>query len=174
MSKKKALPSGQPTAITFRKDLLVPPATQLQQYEDAVSARVRELDSTASRFAQGFGIGYTPGILLDESLDEETHELLVVFARGLVAKQRVSLEKINGNWGLVYSYEPPVIRTGNDRSFRGPLRDAPLDVREKFLHRSEEFFRRYLASCQGRLTGMKDAVSAGDRTLELLQSIQLT
>lgn len=174
MTKKKDAAPPQSTAISFPKDLLQSPPTQLQAYEDAVAGRVRELDARASQLARGFGIGYSPGVHLQEAAEYEGTEVLLLLGKMLIPTQRVSLEKVNGNWGLVYTYEPGVVKMGNDRGMRVPLRDAPLDVREKFLRRSEEFFRRYLDSCKDRLAGMKDAVSAGDRTLELLQRIQLT
>jgi hypothetical protein len=174
MKKKNELARTTSEPITFPKDLLVPPQTQVQQYEDAVSRSIRELDAAASQLAHGFGIGYSPGMNLDELPQQEKSDLLILLAAAFVSTKRVTLEKINGTWGLVYSYEPGVVRPGNDRGYRVPLRDAPLEIREKFLHRSEEFFRRYLATCQDRLGTMKVAVDAGSRTLALLRNVQLS
>lgn len=172
MTKKDVVPA-RTEGMAFPKDLLVPPQSQVQLYEDGVSNRIRELDAAASQLARGFGIGFSPGMHLNELHDRTRTDVLEVMVLVLVPTQRISLEKINGNWGLVYSYEPAAIRAANDRGYRGPLRDAPLDVREKFLHRSEEFFRRYLASCEDRLGSMKSAVDAGDKTLALIKSIEL-
>jgi len=53
------------------------------------------------------------------------------------------------------------------------LKDAPLDVRERFLVKSEEFFWAYLKLCEDRLGRMRGAVAKADRTLELLNSLRL-
>ena len=53
------------------------------------------------------------------------------------------------------------------------LKDAPLDVRERFLVKSEEFFRAYLKLCEDRLGKMKTSVTQADKTLELLSNLRL-
>ncbi len=174
MTVKKNALVPQPAPFSFPKALLAPPPTQVQQYGDAVSLRIRELEAAASKLAGGFGIGFSPGMLLDEAQEQDnTTDLALMFIKSMMSKQRVSLEKVGGAWGLIYSYEPGIVKIAGDRPHSGPLRDAPLDVREKFLRRSEEFFRRYLSTCGGRLDSMKAAVDAGDTTLELLRSIKL-
>ena len=84
----------------------------------------------------------------------------------------VSLEKRDGRWGLFYSREAALL--GPQASLPPtPLGSAPLEVRERFLNTSEEFFRKYLAQCEGRLGTMKASLSAADRTLDLLRDIRL-
>ena len=172
--KKKDIVLANADRMSFPQDLLVPQSSQVQIYEDKVSSRIREIDAAASQLARGFGIGYAPGLYIDGIPERSGKPTLDLLAVAFLPRQRVSLEKVNSAWGLVYSYEPAPMRAANDRALRVPLRDAPLEVREKFLQRSEEFFRRYLATCGDRLGSMKTAVDAGDRTLSLLRSIELT
>ena len=75
-------------------------------------------------------------------------------------QDRISLERRGGRWGLYLTREPAVI--AQDR--RGEtklLKDAPLDVRERFLVRSEEFFRAYLKLCEERLGHMRGGGAGG-------------
>jgi hypothetical protein len=52
-----------------------------------------------------------------------------------------------------------------------PLKDAPLDIRERFL--SIDFIRAYLKLCEDRLGRMQGAVAKADETLALLDKLQL-
>jgi len=54
-----------------------------------------------------------------------------------------------------------------------PLKDAPLDIRERFLSKSEDFVRAYLKLCEDRLGRMQGAVARADQTLALLGQLQL-
>lgn len=73
--------------------------------------------------------------------------------------------------GAYFTREPAALI--QDRKAEAvPLKDAPLDVRERFLLKSEEFFRAYLQLCEDRLGRMHDSVSQADRTLELLERMR--
>jgi hypothetical protein len=54
-----------------------------------------------------------------------------------------------------------------------PLKDAPLDIRERFLSHSKDFIRAYLKLCEDRLGRMQCAVAKADQTLALLDKLQL-
>jgi len=84
----------------------------------------------------------------------------------------VSLERRSGRWGLFFTREPALIATER-RAETVLLKDAPLDVRERFLQKSEYFFREYLKLCEDRLGRMKGSVEDADCTLELLGTLRL-
>jgi hypothetical protein len=114
----------------------------------------------------------TPGVNVGVFPDSPEGPAELVLAL-LAPRQFVALERRRGDWGLWYSFEPGIVKVGNAQPHSVPLRDAPLDVRERFLHRSEQFFRDYLELCRGRLGTMSSAVASGDRTIQLLQNLSL-
>lgn len=162
--------------IGFRADLLLPPKSQVAQYEDAVTARVIALNDHARKLGAGFGIPMTDFVLnpVPGSLDQPAGVDLLRLLRLLSHEaERVSLERRDSAWGLFFTREPPVFFQHQAKA-SVPLKDAPLDVRERFLEKSEQFFRAYIGLCEDRLARMKSAVSAADHTIELVQSIQPT
>ena len=161
--------------MSFPADLLYPNQSQVAQHGDAVSERIVRLDLHAQRLGEGFGIPLTdfvlnPPITLDPK--EPTTAALAVLERLIVPEERVSLERKAGRWGL-YFVRGSSYLTREQRTEAVPLRDAPLDVRERFLRRSQEFFRKYLQVCENRLGTMKGAVDAADETIRLLEQVSL-
>lgn len=163
------------TEMTFPAHLIHPPQSQVARYGDEVSERVARLDRHAQQLAEGFGIPYTAFVLNpppDGPLDTGLQMLAAVLGALATRAERITLERRNGRWGLYFTRGPSVLsqeRTADTV----PLKDAPLDVRERFLVKSEEFFRGYLDLCKDRLASMKGSVAGADRTLELLDQIRL-
>lgn len=162
--------------LTFKADLLYPKQSQLTRYEDAVAQRIVQLDTWAQRLGEGFGISFTtfilnppPGSFGDTGM-EIVAAVLVAFTQRI---ERVSLERKSGRWGLYFTREPAAL-SQERRTEMVPLKDAPLDVRERFLTRSEDFVREYLKLCEDRLGRMKGAVSSADATLDLLENLRVT
>jgi hypothetical protein len=160
------------TDLAISAALIHPPKSQVAQYEDLVSDRIAKLDLHAAMLGEGFGISFTTFVLNplpDPSNDNSVAAVLQSFAH---RPERVTLERRSGRWGLYFTREPAILAQDR-RSDSVLLKDAPLDVRERFLLKSESFFREYLAVCEDRLGKMKAAVSDGDRTLTLLDNIRL-
>jgi hypothetical protein len=162
-------------ALTFPASLLHPPQSQLTRYEDVVGQRLLELDMWASKLGEGFGISFTSFSLnpLQTLSSEGSMAALAITLTALTHRnERVSLERRSGKWGLFFTREPTAF--ANDRKIEtSPLKDAPLDVRERFLGKSEDFFRQYLQLCEDRLGRMKSSVASADQTLALLRQIEL-
>lgn len=169
------VPQSVEAALTFPADLVHPPTTQLSQYADAINDRVRQLDAAARSLAEGFGIPMSSFVLNPVTPVGSGDSLSVVTAmlQGLVQKEeRVSLERRGSRWGLYFTRGAAIVAP--DKAIETvPLVDAPLDVRERFLAKSEEFFRAYLKLCEDRLGTMKSSVGAANRTLALLASLRL-
>lgn len=165
----------QSSELTFPADLIKPPQSQVVQYADAVADRVAQLDAAAQRLAEGFGIPFTTFVLNPSKYEDATDNLRLVAAT-LEAftrrEERISLERRSGRWGLYYSRTPAVLDQTRTTEIT-PLRDASLDVRERFLARSEDFIREYLNLCEDRLGKMKSSVDAANRTIDLLANLQL-
>lgn len=86
--------------------------------------------------------------------------------------ERITLERREGRWALFFTRDRAPLDSASAPRSAVPLKDAPLDVRERFLQRSEDFFRAYLALCEDRLGRMKTAILQADRTLALLAAIE--
>ncbi|MEJ0039280.1 MAG: hypothetical protein WDO68_25035 [Gammaproteobacteria bacterium] len=137
--------------------------------------RVVQLDTWAHKLGEGFGIPFTTFSLnpLQNSLNDNGLAVVAAVLSALSHRdERVSLERRGGRWGLYFTREPAAL-TQERRADAVPLKDAPLDVRERFLGKSESFFREYLKLCEDRLGRMKEAVDSADQTLELLDQLQL-
>lgn len=160
--------------LSFPASLVHPPQSQLTRSEDAVSNRIAQLDTWAQSLGQGFGISLTSFVLnpISEIKDREPSALLACLEVFGHRQERVSLERRSGRWGLYFTREPAMIAQDR-RAESVPLKDAPLDVRERFLLKSEEFFRAYLDLCEDRLGQMKASVTKADRTLQLLSTLHL-
>jgi hypothetical protein len=172
---RSALAAPMPE-LTFRADLLKPQQSQISQYSDAVSDRIAQLDLHAQHLGEGFGIPST-GFVLNPPPDPtagDAASLALAVLRALATREeRISLERRNGRWGLFFTRG--IALMSQDRTIESiPLRDAPLDVRERFLLRSHEFFSQYLKLCEDRLGRMKDSVGCADQTLRLLGNVRLT
>ncbi len=172
----RVITTGEPqtSALTFPANLIHPPQSQVTRSEDAVSNRITQLDMWAQKLGEGFGIPFTTFVMNPLPNEPRTGaEIAVVLLGALVNRaERVCLERRNGKWGLYFTREPAAF--AQDRSSQtSPLRDAPLDIREKFLTLSEEFFRQYLKLCEDRLGTMKKSVDHADRTLGLLSQLRL-
>lgn len=170
------VPIGQPAqGLQFPPSLLHPPQTQITRYSDSVTDRIERLDLHARRLGEGFGIPYTAFVLNPLALPSDTSPASIAVAaleRFLIREERVSLERRSGRWGLFFVRAPSLV--GREApSEPQPLREAPLDVRERFLLKSEQFFREYLELCEDRLGKMKLAVNAADRTVTLLDRVEL-
>ena len=169
------VPNSVDAAFTFPADLVRPPITQVSQYADAINDRVRQLDAAARSLAEGFGIPMSTFVLNPVASvgSGDNLAVLAMVLQGLVQKEeRVSLERKGGRWGLYFTRGAAIV--GPDRTIETvPLADAPLDVRERFLAKSEDFFREYLKLCEDRLGTMKSSVGAANRTLALLASVRL-
>lgn len=162
------------TGFTFPANLIHPQQSQLTKSEDAVGLRIRELDAWAQKLGEGFGISYTNFILnpLESVVPKGSSEVLAVLYTLTSRDERISLERRSGKWGLYFTKEPAVF--AQDRKTETiPLKDASLDIKDKFLLKSEEFFRSYLKLCEDRLGKMKSSVKSADRTLELLNNLHL-
>jgi len=160
--------------LTFPASLIHPPQSQLTRSEDAVSNRIAQLDTWAQNLGQGFGISLTSFVLNPPEAENNAGDsTLLLMLRALAYRQeRVSLERRSARWGLYFTREPGIIAQER-RAETAPLKDAPLDVRERFLLKSEEFFRGYLKLCEDRLGQMGGAITKADRTLQLLSTLHL-
>ncbi len=168
--------AGSEKPLTFNGALIQPPQSQVQRSEDAVSDRVARLDAWAEQLGRGFGISFTNFALnpLPEIPDSPNNVSIVLAALRQLAhrEERVSLERRSSRWGLYFTREPAII-TQERRSETVPLKDAPLDVRERFLRRSQEFFRAYLKLCEDRLGSMNSSIAMADATLGLLVELKV-
>lgn len=160
--------------LTFPAELIHPPQSQVARSEDAVGRRLLDLDLWAQRLGEAFGISYTDFILnsFANTLPPGSSDVLALLYAFTTRDERISLERRSGRWGLYFTREQAVF--SQDRKAEAiPLKDAPLDVRERFLVKSEEFFRAYLKLCEDRLGKMKTSVTQADKTLELLNNLRL-
>lgn len=162
------------SGFTFPADLIHPQQSQIEKSEDAVGSRVRELDAWAQKLGEGFGISYTNFILnpLESVVPKGSSDVLALLYTFASRDERISLERRGGRWGLYFTREP-VLMAQDRKTETISLRDAPLDIRDKFLLKSEEFFKNYLKLCEDRLGKMKSSVKTADRTLELLNNLHL-
>ena len=170
-----AFGSNPEASLSFPASLLHPPQSQVTRYSDSVSDRITQLDMHAQRLGEGFGIPLTSFVLNSVALPLDSNAssiALVALERLLVREERVTLERRNGRWGLFFSRAPSIV--GRELpSEPVSLREAPLDIRERFLLRSEDFFREYLKLCENRLASMQRSVGAADRALALLKDLRL-
>lgn len=167
---------GSTNPITFNTALIRPPQSQVQRSEDAVSDRVARLDAWAEQLGRGFGIPFATFELNpvpdDNELTPNARAVILALRHLTHRAERVSLERRGGKWGLYFTRDASLV--GQERrSDAVALKDAPLDVRERFLQRSEEFFRSYLKLCEDRIGTMNGSVAVADRTLNLLESVRL-
>ena len=163
------------SGLSFPATLLHPPQSQVTRSEDLVSNRVAQLDAWASRLGEGFGIPFTTFALNPLPTDfagDAAAAALAAMASIVHRLERVSIERRSGKWGLYFTREPALLAQER-RADSVPLKDAPLDVRERFLSLSEDFFRQYLTLCEQRLGSMKTSIAQADRTLQLLADIRL-
>ena len=161
--------------LTFPANLLFPHQSQIAQYEDAVTHRVQQLDAWAQKMGEGFGISFTAFSLnppINNFGDGGMAMVATMLASLAHRDERVSLERRAGRWGLYFTREPAALAQER-RGEAVPLKDAPLDIRERFLSRSEDFVRSYLKLCEDRLGRMQSAVTAADQTLTLLDQLRL-
>lgn len=158
--------------LTFPRRFIHPPQSQLSRSEDAVSNRVSQLDTWAQRLGEGFGISFTAFTLNPVARSLNDNPVIAMLAALAQRDERVSLERRGGRWGLFFTREPALI-ANERRAETVLLKDAPLDVRERFLQKSEDFFREYLKLCEDRLGRMKGSVEQADHTLLLLGTIRL-
>ncbi len=162
--------------FTFRADLLKPRQSQISQYADDVTNRITQLDLHARQLGEGFGIPFN-GFVLNPVPDADPANGASV-ARALlhalaIREERVSLERRSGQWGLYFTRGISLL--SQDRASETiPLRDAPLDVRERFLVKSRDFFAQYLKLSEDRLGKMRQSVLAADETLRQLGTVRLT
>ena len=161
--------------FTFPQALVYPQLSHVSQAERDVGHSIDELNTRAQHLGESFGIPFTTYSLNPPALPSSNDGWAVAGAI-LVAlahrEERVSLERRAGKWGLYFTREPAVLAP-DKRSEAVLLRDAPLDVRERFLAKSEEFFRQYLALCKDRLGRMKESVVKGNQTLRLIDDMRL-
>ncbi|HTK31107.1 MAG TPA: hypothetical protein VL332_04015 [Candidatus Saccharimonadaceae bacterium] len=161
---------------------------QLDEESDAVAKRTVDLDARAQTLGESLGIAFTSFVLPaasgaapaneagasgtePESAEASANDgatMLAATLRTLTSREeRVTLERRAGRWGLYFLRGAAAL--GGERGAEAvPLKDAPLEARERFLLHSEEFFAQYLDLCEDRRTRMRQAVAAADRTLALL------
>lgn len=87
-------------------------------------------------------------------------------------REWVLLERREGHWRLFYHREAPALGGNTGRSTVVPLRDSPLEIRQRFLEHSEGFFRTYLDTCRERIERMKSALEQADRALAFLEGTE--
>jgi hypothetical protein len=171
-----AQPIGNSKPLTFNAALMKPPQSQVQRSEDAVSDRVGRLDVWAEQLGRGFGISYTNfelnPIADDDAMTTNARALILALRQLTHRAERITLERRGGKWGLYFTREPALVAQER-RAEPVPLKDSPLDVRERFLRRSQEFFRAYLKLCEDRLGTMNSSVESADATLQLLENVSL-
>jgi hypothetical protein len=163
------------SGLCFPATLLHPPQSQVARSEDLVSNRVAQLDTWAQRLGEGFGIPFTTFALNPLPTDfggDAAAAALGAMASLVHRLERVSIERRSGKWGIYFTREPALLAQER-RAETVPLKDAPLDMRERFLSCSEDFFRQYLKLCEHRLGTMQASVAQADRTLQLLADIRL-
>ncbi len=169
-------PAGSAQPLSFNAALIKPPQSQVQRSEDAVSDRVARLDAWAEQLGRGFGIPYTNFELNpipdDDPMTTNARALIMALRQLTHRSERITLERRGGRWGLYFTREPALVAQER-RADPVPLKDAPLDVRERFLRGSQEFFRTYLKLCEDRLGTMNSSVESADATLQLLENVSL-
>jgi hypothetical protein len=169
-------PARRRNELTFPAKLIQPQQSQLMRSEDAVTNRIVQLDMWAQRLGQAFGISYSNFVLNPRPPRAPITtgwDFLGAFVEVLdYREERVSLERRSGKWGLYFT-RAPVPMSQDRHQETVPLKDAPLDVRERFLIESERFVRAYLALCEDRLGRMQNSVVHADRTLALLGGLRL-
>ncbi len=160
--------------LSFPRRLVHPPKSQVARSEDAVTNRIVQLDTHGQQLGEAFGIPFTSFVLnpLTPPSTDIT-QLAMAVATLLHREERIALERRGGRWGLYFSREAAVVQSYDKKTDPVPLKDAPLDVRERFLVKSEEFFRAYLDLCRNRLEKMHASVAQGDKTLALLRNLPL-
>jgi hypothetical protein len=161
---------------------------ELDEESDAVAKRTVDLDARAQTLGESLGIAFTSFVLpaasgaaaasegggsgtepdAAEASANDGATMLAATLRTLTSREeRVTLERRAGRWGLYFVRGAAAL--GGERGAETvPLKDAPLEARERFLLHSEAFFARYLDLCEDRRTRMRQAVAAADRTLALL------
>jgi hypothetical protein len=143
---------------------------EVGEYEDQVTARIRELDERMARLATASGVAMADFVLEPaEPADAADEPDIISACIGAFVQrgERVTLERKDRQWGLFFARDAALIGV-RDSAALVPLKDAPLDARVRFLLRSEEFVRVYVERCKERMERMKAALAAADRTLEAL------
>ena len=165
----------QAHGFSLPPELILPSQSQVGKYADGVASRIIQLDERAKSLGERLGISLTSFKLTEPKqlpgsggLEAVVNALAILVHR----EERVSLERRNGRWGLYFTREPTAMERDRGAEVM-TLRDAPLDVRERFLLRSEDFFREYLALCTDRLGRMKTAIKCGDDTIRGLDELIL-
>lgn len=159
------------------KPIDVPRDADLQAHRDGVTEQIRKLDDVARRLGEEHDVEFDRGIDLEPytkgELEAAAGGLTVWGVLTIIAhtSRRVSLEKIGGTWGLFYA------RTNAEHNYgRAPktvrLQDAPLEMRERFLARADEFFTKYMALVgeaterrRGQVDKMAETRQAGQEAL---------
>ena len=170
---------GAQDGLTFRAELLRPVPSQLELAHDEVTRVVEQLDERARDLGKALGVSMTTfeinPVAIPETLakaDQSSKALYEAFATLTRSQEVVTLEKRDGKWGLWYRHTPsPFVAAGRPAT-TVPLRDAPLEARMKFLHKSAEFFDAYLKRAQEGLGSPQQAAAAGMRALEMLNNIK--
>jgi hypothetical protein len=170
---ESVFPEGAAAPMTFPEDLLRPTPSQLELAQDEVTRVVEQLDERARHYGTKLGVSMTNFELSEVSdtitRSENWQVLLIAMTRN---QEFISLEKRDGRWGLWHTRTPPPLASAGRSVTTVPLRDAPLEARMKFLHKSEQFFREYLERVKQGLGSPQQAAERGKLTLALLDSIK--
>ncbi|SEU31813.1 hypothetical protein [Stigmatella erecta] len=183
-SEAEKRPEEEKQPLAFPRNLMQPPKSQVESYVEAIDDRIFQLDQKAAQLAVRFGLPSAPFSLLsdnEQALFEEAAQalklnpessLFAAFVQSSLVREYVALEKLQGNWRLVFHREPAVLGAGpSAQPAVVPLAEASLEVRRRFLHASEHFFRAYLGACRAHLQESRSAINAADATLAILEDV---
>lgn len=168
--KTSATPAPEP--LTFPQALLRNPPSQLDMAQDEVTKVVEQLDERARHYGGMLGISMPLFEVSDPpnaAGQSDAMALLVAMTR---SAEYVSLEKRDGRWGLWFTRSAPLLGSAQRPAVTSPLRDAPFEVRMKFLRKSDDFFREYLKRSEEALGTPQQAAEMGKQTLAMLDRVK--
>jgi hypothetical protein len=147
------------------------PSSELVNCADMIAERTRVLQMYARELADASGISMMEWDL-DPPAEPGEQTALAVLLEATRTRECASIERVKGEWTLVYRRYEPQSFTGPAKLTLVPMVDAPLGTRELFLRRSEDFFLDYIGQMTSRLGCMRESIEAGDRTIRLLESLR--
>jgi hypothetical protein len=137
--------------------------------DSAVTAMIEELANHARQLGATYGVSLKEFPLEPSENEPARDDGLALLRKALVPRDLLSLERVHNEWGLWFRASVGGV-TARDPVSPVKLRDAPLVIRRKFLHRSEAFFDAYFQRVDEGLGESRQAVEAGERTLQKLRA----
>lgn len=177
MSNKPTIPRATFDPVLFDKLLAGAPkkptsATGPATADDAtlrndveIGRVVREIEAEIKKRAMEHSVSWIPGYDLNPPADPTGP----LYAFLVHTAERVSVEKSNGEWSLVYTREANILDRQQRTAQTTPLRDASLSTREKFLTHAQAFVTKYLDMCRASKNSRNKALHVGAAALDALR-----